>query len=59
MTSADIKADVKQEITGLVAVYLVIYYKKYLQNLEFNKKWTKSVKWAESYLLMGSNKMMY
>ena len=59
MTSADVKADVKQEITSLVAVYLVIYYKKYLQNLEFNKKWTKSVKWAESYLLMGSNKMMY
>ena len=59
MTSAGVKADVKQEITGLVAVYLVIYYKKYLQNLEFNKKWTKSVKWAESYLLMGSNKMMY
>ena len=59
MTSAGVKADVKQEITGLVAVYLVTYYKKYLQNLKCNKKWTKSVKWAESYLLMGSNKMMY
>ena len=37
MISADVKAAVKQEITGLVPVYLVTFYKKYLENLKYNR----------------------